>query len=272
VVTRDRDEARIVLNAFLEDRALGVAGSTVVVEECLTGPEVSVLALVDGETVRALAPSCDHKRAYDGDRGPNTGGMGAFAPTALIDDAIMADIRRTVLEPAARELARRGTPLQGALYAGLMMTPDGPKVLEFNARLGDPETQVVLPMLDGDLLELCEAVAHCRLAEVPEPAVRPGAAVGVVLASGGYPGPMRTGVPISGLEDVPDDVLVFHAGTRRDEHGGVLTAGGRVLTTVGLGDDLAAARDRAYAGAAVIAFAEAQARRDIGAREISPVS
>lgn len=267
VVTTDRDEARIVLNAFLEDRALGGAGSTVVIEELLTGPEVSVLALVEGETVRVLAPSCDHKRAFDGDRGPNTGGMGAYAPTTLVGDDALDVVRRTILEPAARELAQRGTPLQGVLYAGLMMSADGPKVLEFNARLGDPETQVVLPLLDGDLLELCEAVAHGRLAEQPELARRDGAAVGVVLASGGYPGPMRTGQSINGLEDVPEDVLVFHAGTRRSENGQVVTAGGRVLTLVGQGASLADARERAYAGVSAVSFEDAFHRRDIGARE-----
>jgi phosphoribosylamine--glycine ligase len=268
VVAQSRDEARIVLTAFLEDQALGSAGSTVVIEECLTGQEVSVLALTDGTTVVPLVPSCDYKRAFDGDKGPNTGGMGAYAPTRALEAGAMDAVRRAILEPAVREMASRGEPLRGVLYAGLMMTADGPKVLEFNARLGDPETQVVLPLLDGDLAELCAAVANGTLGDVPPPAATGLAAVGVVLASGGYPGPIQAGLPIEGLELDPEDVLVFHAGTRRAEDGRVVTVGGRVLALVGVGSDLAAARERAYAGAERISFPEAHFRRDIGSREL----
>ena len=268
VVAQSRDEARMVLTAFLEDQALGAAGATVVVEECLTGQEVSVLALTDGTTVVPLSPSCDHKRIFDGDKGPNTGGMGAYSPTRALHADALADVRRTVLEPAVREMAARGAPLRGALYAGLMMTPDGPKVLEFNARLGDPETQVVLPLLDGDLAELCLAVANGTLGDIPPVSVANEAAVAVVIASGGYPGPIQSGEPIGGLDDVPEDVLVFHAGTRRTDDGRVVTAGGRVLNVVGFGADLASARERAYAGVERISFAGAQFRRDIGSREL----
>lgn len=267
VVAQSRDEARIVLTAFLEDHALGAAGATVVIEECLTGQEVSVLALCDGTTAFPLVPSCDYKRAFDRDLGPNTGGMGAYAPTNGIDAAELETVRVSVLEAAARELAKRDMPLQGFLYAGLMMTADGPKVLEFNARLGDPETQVVLPLLDGDLAELCYAIAHGRLAEIEPPIVASGAATGVVLASGGYPGPVQGGLSIEGLDSVSDDVLVFHAGTRRTEEGKVVTAGGRVLTLVGTGESLSVARERAYAGASAITFPEMQRRSDIAARE-----
>jgi phosphoribosylamine--glycine ligase len=268
VVAQSRDEARIVLTAFLEDQALGSAGTKVVIEECLTGQEVSVLALTDGTTVLSLTPSCDYKRAFDGDQGPNTGGMGAYAPTRAIDDEMLALVQRTVLEPAVREMSKREAPLQGVLYAGLMMTADGPKVLEFNARLGDPETQVVLPLLDADLAELCLAVANGTLENVQAGSTSGKAAVGVVIASGGYPGPIQSGMPISGLETVPEDVIVFHAGTRRAEDGSVVTAGGRVLTVVGLGSDLAVARERAYAGVAQATFPEAHYRRDIGSREL----
>jgi phosphoribosylamine---glycine ligase len=267
VVAQSRDEARTVLSAFLEDRALGAAGATVVIEECLTGQEVSVLALTDGTTVVLLAPACDHKRVFDGDQGPNTGSMGAYAPTNALDAAMRATVQTTILEPAVREMAARGTPLQGVLYAGLMMTADGPRVLEFNARLGDPETQVVLPLLDGDLAELCMAVASGTLATVPSPVIASQTAVGVVAVSGGYPGPIQTGLPITGLDDVPDDVLIFHAGTSRAGDGRVVTAGGRVLALVGIADNLATARDRAYAGVERISFAESHYRRDIGARE-----
>lgn len=268
VVAQSRDEARIVLTAFLEDQALGAAGATVVIEECLTGQEVSILAFVEGENVLMLSPSCDYKRAFDRDQGPNTGGMGVYAPTRALDAAQLDEVKRTIVEPIAREMVARGTPLQGALYPGLMMTPDGPKVLEFNARLGDPETQVVLPLLEGDLAEICLAVATGRLANVRAGVAAGTAAVGVVMASGGYPGPILAGMPISGLDTVPEDVLVFHAGTRTAPDGGVVTAGGRVLCVVGMGDDLAAARERAYAGVEAIRFEGAHYRRDIGSREL----
>jgi len=269
VIVSSRDEAFSVLSAFLEERALGDAGATVVIEECLVGQEVSVFALTDGEVVVPLTPACDYKRVADGDRGPNTGGMGAYSPVPAVDASLMATIRSTILEPTIRAMAERGAAMRGILYAGLMLTADGPKVLEFNARFGDPEAQVVLPILEADLVDLLEAVAHGRLASVAPPPPPRQAAVGVVLASGGYPGPYRTGVPISGLDELPSDVLVFHAGTRRDEDGRVVTAGGRVLTVVGMGSDLAGARERAYAGVAKIGFDDAHWRRDIALREIA---
>jgi phosphoribosylamine--glycine ligase len=265
VVVGNRDEAFHVLTTFLEDRALGEAAATVVIEEFLRGQEVSVLALTDGSTIVPLAPACDYKRAFDRDRGPNTGGMGAYAPPPAVDAALLATIQRTILEPTVRAMADRGVPMRGVLYAGLMLTEAGPKVLEFNARFGDPETQVVLPLLDADLAELLSAVADGTLVDVPPFPPPDRAAVGVVLASGGYPAPYRTGLPIEGLEAVPDDLLVFHAGTRRDEGGRVVTAGGRVLTVVGLGSDLAAARERAYAGVAALSFEESHHRSDIAA-------
>ncbi len=270
VIANDSDEAYRVLSAFLEDRALGEAGATVVIEEYLTGQEVSVLALTDGETIIPLPPACDYKRVYDGDRGPNTGGMGAYAPPPAVDAALMATIRAAILEPTIRAMAARGAPVQGVLYAGLMLTASGPKVLEFNARVGDPEAQVVLPILDADLVMLLDAVARGTLAAIAPPPQPVRAAVGVVLASGGYPGPYQTGVPISGLDRVPEDVLVFHAGTRRGADGRIVTAGGRVLTVVGTGPDLASARERAYAGVEVITFEGAQWRRDIALREVAP--
>ncbi len=268
VIAHGRDEARRALSAFLQDRVLGQAGGTVLIEEYLTGQEVSVLALTDGTTILPLTPACDHKRLFDHDQGPNTGGIGAFAPTRTVDDALLAQIRAAVLEPTVRALAERGAPMRGVLYAGLMLTPDGPKVLEFNARFGDPEAQVILPLLDGDLTELLAAVADATLADVPVPRPPGRAAVGVVLASGGYPGPYQTELPIDGLDAVPADVLVFHAGTRRDDAGRVVTAGGRVLTVVGVGDDLTAARDRAYAGASALSFPDVHYRKDIALREI----
>lgn len=268
VVVENRDEARLVLTAFLEDRALGQAGATVVIEECLFGQEVSVHALVSGEAIVSLPTSCDHKRIGDGDTGPNTGGMGAFAPALSVSGETEERIRRTILEPLARELAARGTPLQGALYPGLMLTADGPKVIEFNARMGDPETQVMLPLLDADLADLLMTVATGTLAAHPRPTTVSGVAVGVVLASGGYPGPFLSGMPIFGLDRVPSDLLVFHAGTRKGDDGTLVTNGGRVLTVVGTEADVATASERAYAGVAEISFDAMHARTDIarGAR------
>jgi len=270
VVAESRTEAEAALKTFFEDRAFGAAGGTVVIEERLTGPEVSILLLTDGTTVRMLAPSCDHKRAFDGDRGPNTGGMGVYTPTALVDAAMLARIEAEIVRPVVREMARRGSPLRGVLYPGLMLTADGPKVIEFNSRFGDPETQVVLPTTVGDLGAWALAVAAGRLDETPVPASS-GAAVGVALASGGYPGTYQTGFPIQGLDEVAADpgVIVFHAGTRRADSGEIVTAGGRVLTVVGLGPDLASAHARAYEAAARIRFEGMMMRRDIAARELA---
>jgi phosphoribosylamine---glycine ligase len=268
VVAATPEEAERALDAFLIDRTMGDAGASVVIEAFLDGQEISVLALTDGTTIYPLAPSCDYKRAFEDDAGPNTGGMGAYTPTRALDAAQLEHVRRTILQPTVDELARRGIPMRGILFAGLAMAPSGPQVIEFNARFGDPETQVVLPTMDGDLGLLLEAVTNGTLDQVPPPAFA-GAAVGVVLASGGYPGSYPTGLPISGLDDVEDDhTIVFHAGTTRGDSAQVVTSGGRVLTVVGLGDDLAAARDRAYAGADTITFAGRHLRRDIATREL----
>ncbi len=262
VVAKSLDEAETVLTAFLEDQSLGPAGQKVVIEERLVGDEISVLALSDGKRVVQLPAATDYKRANDGDLGPNTGGMGAYAPVPSVDDARRKVIQETILEPVLTALRNRDSPLQGVLYAGIMLTDHGPMVLEFNARFGDPEAQVVLPLLDVDLASLLYAIAG---GELPADPVRSldGAAVGVVLASGGYPGPYRAGLPISGLDAVPDDVLVFHAGTRLAGDGSVLTAGGRVLTVVGRGTTIAEARERAYAGAGTISFPGMHSRSDI---------
>ena len=259
--------AERTLATYMDQRVFGDAGATVLIEEYLAGQEVSMLALTDGHTIYLLAPACDYKRAFDGDEGPNTGGMGVYTPVPAFDVDLHAEIQRTVLEPTVAALAVNGSPMCGVLYAGLILTADGPKVLEFNARFGDPESQVVLPTLNGDLATLLDAVARGRLADVATPRAD-GAAVGVVLASGGYPGAYQTGHPIDGLDRVPNDVLVFHAGTARDNGGRVVTAGGRVLTVVGHGPDLASARDRAYAGAAEISFYGMQMRQDIALREV----
>ncbi|HET9052197.1 MAG TPA: phosphoribosylamine--glycine ligase, partial [Candidatus Dormibacteraeota bacterium] len=226
-------EAAAAIDSCLRDRRFGLAGERVVVEERLTGPEVSVLALTDGLRVRALVPACDYKRAGAGDTGPMTGGMGAYAPPAGVDvAALLTEAVETVVEPAVATLAERRTPYSGCLYAGLMLTADGLRVLEFNARFGDPEAQVVLPLLGEDVLELLLA---CAVRDLTPGRSRQAAeaAVGVVVAAAGYPGPPRTGDPVAGIDELDGDVLCFHAGTRLDaEHGDVRTAGGRVLTVV----------------------------------------
>ncbi len=264
VIAESREEAAATLRAFMVDAALGSAGQSVVIEEFLEGLEVSVIALVDGETVLPMVPSCDHKPAFDGNHGPNTGGMGVYAPPPQADPALIERIVDTVHRPVARLMAERGTPLQGVLYAGMILTREGPKVLEFNARFGDPETQVIVALMASDLAPLLHAVALGKLAELPPATFKSESAVCVVLTSGGYPGTYPTGLPIEGIDRVPNDVVVIHAGTKRDEMGRLVTAGGRVLNVVGLGRDLAEARARAYAGADAITFEGKHARRDIG--------
>jgi phosphoribosylamine--glycine ligase len=260
VIAQDEAEARAALEAMLVERRFGDA--PVLVEEFLEGDELSVLALCDGESALPLAPARDFKRIGDGDAGPNTGGMGAFSPVPEISPELLDRIRAEVHQPVLEELARRGTPFHGVLYAGLMLTEAGPRVLEFNVRFGDPETQAVLPRLRSDLLELLER------------ATRPGglagavlewdtrAAVTVVLASRGYPVSSSSGDAIHGLEQVPAEVEVTHAGTAA-RNGDVVTAGGRVLNVTALGDGIPAARAAAYAAADVIAFEGMQMRRDI---------
>jgi phosphoribosylamine--glycine ligase len=264
VIAQSRQEAEDTVSAFMVEHAFGDAGSTIVIEEFLTGLEVSAFALVQGETVVPLMASCDHKPAFDGNKGPNTGGMGAYAPPPQIDASLLDQVTTAILKPAADAMAAHGAPLQGVLYAGLVLTSTGPKVIEFNARFGDPETQVILPLMESDLGEALYAVATGTLAQLPPIAWKSGSAVCVVLASGGYPGTYSTGLPIEGLDRVPGDVEVFQAGTKLSDNDTVATSGGRVLNVVGFGDDLAAARTRAYAGVMAISFPGMQYRTDIG--------
>lgn len=234
----------------------------IVVEELLEGPEVSIMGVVSGMSIQLFPPSRDHKRLLDGDRGPNTGGMGAYAPVPDVDAARLDEIRRTIIEPTLKGLAEEGITYRGFLYFGLMLTAAGPKLLEYNARLGDPETEVLLPMLDGPLLPTLLASFDGTLDRHPF-AFKPGAVVDVVLAAGGYPGDVRAGVPISGLDQV--DAPVFHAGTEI-RNGALAVAGGRVLNVVAHGADLAAARRKAYAACGQIHFDGMQYRTDIGGR------
>ncbi|HEX5166920.1 MAG TPA: phosphoribosylamine--glycine ligase [Thermomicrobiales bacterium] len=267
IICETRAEAEAAVREMLEARMLGDAASTVLIEEFLTGQEVSFLALTDGESVLPLLPACDYKKIGDGETGPNTGGMGAYTPPGSVDAAMQQRFLDEVITPVVRELANRGIQYQGVLYAGMILTPDGPKVLEFNCRFGDPETQVILPMLNADFVDLCEATARGELAALPPIDWFPGACAGVVLASGGYPGPYTSGHPIDGLDAIPDGGIVFHAGTiRRGSE--TVTAGGRVLTCVGRGPDMAAARALAYATADAITFDGVYRRGDIALREM----
>ena len=267
-VCETAEQAELAIRQSLDHGVFGPAGGRVLIEECLVGEEASILALVDGERTLMLAASQDHKRALDGDRGPNTGGMGAYSPAPVVTDAHWPLIRERVLDPVLAELKRRGIVYKGVLYAGLMMTADGPKVLEFNCRFGDPETQAVLPRIAGDLLPALEACVDGRL----EPGLirwRDEACGCVVMASGGYPGAYAKGIPIAGLEAAGEapDTVVFHAGTALQD-GRVVTAGGRVLGVTALGADLRAAVDRAYAAVGAIRFDGAAYRHDIAARAL----
>ena len=269
VVAETRDEARAALRDMLESRAFGEAGLRVLVEDFLEGEEASFIALVDGDHVLPLASSQDHKARDDGDRGPNTGGMGACSPAPVLTPEVEARVMNEVMHPVVRVMRENGTPFRGVLYAGLMISPDRtPRVLEFNCRFGDPECQPLMMRLRTDLLDLFEAARAGQLDRIT-PNWDPRSALGVVMASGGYPGSYAKGHPISGLDDADSDsVKVFHAGTDMTE-GKVVTAGGRVLCVTALGESLPEARDRAYGAVAGIAFEGAFRRSDIGHRALS---
>jgi phosphoribosylamine--glycine ligase len=269
VVANDARAAHDAIRETMEERRFGSAGASVVLEECLTGPEVSFFVLCDGQRAIPIGTAQDHKRAFDNDEGPNTGGMGAFAPSPLIDAALERRIMREIVEPVIAGMRSEGHEYRGFLYAGLMLTCNGPKVIEFNVRFGDPEAQVVLPGIETDLSPLLAEAARGRLS-TDTIALRPDKHVGVVLASNGYPGSIATGKPISGIDRASSlaDVTVFHAGTaqRGDE---VVTAGGRVLTVVGRGRTFDDAIAKAYEGVDVLAFDGMQYRKDIGRKAVA---
>lgn len=292
VVAQEREEAKKALKSFMVDHAVGPAGDRVLLEQYLEGVELSVLAFTDGRTVALMTPSCDYKRVADGDQGPNTGGMGAYAPPGFATPDLMEQIQHTILEPTVEAMAAEGRPYSGVLYAGLMITQEGPKVLEYNCRLGDPETQVVLPLLKTDLAEIAESVVDGRLNGV-KVEKNPGACCGVVLASEGYPGSYPTGIPIEGLDTLEEGILVFHAGTKMgpdprkpdrwaklkkelliDQPGNdtVLTAGGRVLTLVACAPTMREAREKVYRNVDRVTFDGCHYRKDIALRELSAFS
>jgi phosphoribosylamine--glycine ligase len=264
------EQALAALDEAMAERRFGAAGAKVVIEERLLGEEASYYAISDGEHVVTLAAAQDHKRALDGDRGENTGGMGAYAPAPVVDEGVEKKILERVVHPAIRGLASEGMPYRGVLFVGLMIEESGnPKVIEFNVRFGDPETQPLLMQMESDLVPLLDGAARGQLDRVPPPQAR-GAAVCVVLASEGYPRAYPKGRAITGLDDVAgdEDVVVFHAGTRRGGAGGFETTGGRVLGVTARADTVAEARDRAYRAADRIAFAGMQRRGDIAARAL----
>jgi len=265
IVCAEDAPAHGAVQAIMEARVFGSAGDQVVIEQQLQGEEASVFALCDGETALPMGAARDHKRIFDGDRGPNTGGMGAYSPTRLVPPDVFDDVMRRVVEPAVRGMAAEGRPFIGFLYAGLIFTRQGPQVIEFNARFGDPEAQAVLPLLESDLVELIEAALDRRLSGLTL-RWRPGHACAVCLASAGYPDKTQDGYPVEGLDTADQDALVFHAGTV-EQDGRIITNGGRVLTVVGQGPTLAAARAHAYRNVEKIHFGGMQYRRDIGARE-----
>jgi phosphoribosylamine--glycine ligase len=264
VIAQTQAEAEAALVAAMRERKFGAAGETVVIEECLTGPEVSFFLVCDGTRAVPIGSAQDHKRIFDDDRGPNTGGMGAFAPSPIFPAGLEARVMTDVVEPVMRGMAAEGHPFTGFLYVGLMLTPAGPKVIEFNARMGDPETEVVVPLLDEPLLPLLSAAADGRLTQ-SGCRVKDEKAVCVVMASRGYPESSESGRVIEGVDAAASlpGVSICHAGTAMRD-GRLVTAGGRVLTIVGSGSDFRQAIDRAYAGVAKIHFDGMQYRRDIG--------
>ncbi len=257
------DDAREAVDIVMRRRDFGSAGDRVIIEECLEGWETSVHAFCDGQTARLMPFATDYKRAGDGDIGLNTGGMGAYSPSKQVDDDLVNLIEETVVERLLSGMAKRGYPFAGTLFPGLMVTKDGPRVLEYNARFGDPETQVLMPRLESDLFSICHAAAEGRLADVPIEWSED-AAVGVVLASGGYPATYKMSYVIEGLDNLDDDVLAFHGGTLRTDRG-IVTNGGRVVTIVATGPTVAKARERAYDNVRRVHFTDMQYRSDIAA-------
>jgi phosphoribosylamine--glycine ligase len=255
-------EALDALSLIMEKKAFGSAGDRVIIEEYLSGREMSTFAFTDGHTVIPMNSACDYKPAYDGNKGPNTGGMGSYSPPPFLTPALTKTVREKIMEPTVKAMHDEGRAYRGVLYGGLMIADGQPKVLEFNARFGDPETQVTLPLLETDLVDIMLAVNDNKLGNLKVEWSRD-ACVGVVMASGGYPGSYKTGFAISGLGDVDKDIMVFHAGTRLEE-GKIVTSGGRVLVVAARGKTIAEAREKVYANISRINFEGCHYRKDIG--------
>ncbi|MGI5958183.1 MAG: phosphoribosylamine--glycine ligase [Massiliimalia sp.] len=269
IIAQDFEAAKEAVHSIMEDKMFGASGSRIVVEEFLTGPEVSVLSFCDGKTIVPMVSAMDHKRALDGDQGLNTGGMGTVAPNPYYTPAVAEECMKTIFLPTMEAMNQEGRPFRGVIFFGLMITPKGPKVIEYNCRFGDPETQVVLPLLKSDLLDIFEAVSEGRLAEVPVEFDTQKHAACVIEASGGYPQSYPKGLPISGLDENGQSPLatVYHAGTKL-ENGVFCTNGGRVLGITQTGDSLQEALDKAYAAVDTISFEGGFCRKDIGKRAL----
>jgi phosphoribosylamine---glycine ligase len=267
IVADSLSEAQKALDDIMRARIFGSAGRRVIIDEYLSGREVSLIALSDGKTVLPMVPACDYKKIGDGDQGPNTGGMGSYSPPGFFSEQMIQEVTRGILLPTVEAMAKEGLLYKGVLYAGLMIVNGRPVVLEFNARFGDPETQVILPLLRTDLVDVLLAVIRGRV-EAIKLDWSPQACVGVVMASGGYPGSYKTGFPIRGIDTVDRDVLVFHAGTKVGNDGAVYTDGGRVLTVVGIGPNMAEAREKAYRNVDRLSFEGCYYRKDIALREV----
>jgi phosphoribosylamine--glycine ligase len=267
IIANSLDEADTAISDIMKARVFGSAGDKVVIDEYLSGREVSLIAFSDGKTVSPMVPACDYKKVGDNDQGPNTGGMGSYSPPGFFSTQVAQKVTEDILVPTVKAMAREGFPYKGVLYAGLMIIDGEPVVLEFNARFGDPETQVILPLLKTDLVDILMAVLQGTLDQL-EIEWSPEASVGVVMASGGYPGRYETGYPVRGIDSVDKDVLVFHAGTKSGSDRVVCTDGGRVLAVVGLGQDMAEAREKAYRNVSNIRFEGCYYRKDIALREV----
>jgi len=262
IVAETMEQAQQALSNIMQEKAFGSAGDRVLIEEKLNGREMSVFSFADAGISIPSMPACDHKPVFDGNMGPNTGGMGSYSPPQFLTAELFKTINDTIMQPTVAAMQSEGLPYQGVLYGGLMITDAGPKVIEFNARFGDPETQVVLPRLKTDLLDIMLAVVNNNLNQI-DIEWNDNACVGVVMASGGYPGSYKTGLPVSGLDDLDDDILVFHAGTILDTAGKVVTSGGRVLTVAATADTIARAREKVYNNISRIKFEGCHYRRDI---------
>ncbi len=262
IVADSTRQALEALSSIMESKTLGAAGDKVVIEECISGKEMSSFAFTDSQTVVPMVDACDYKRVYDGDQGPNTGGMGSYSPPHFYSPELAKKVTETIMEPTVKAMDKEKRPYKGVLYGGLMITNEGPKVLEFNARFGDPEAQVTLPRLKTDLVDIMLAVMNGNLNQI-NVEWSEDACVGVVMASVGYPGSYKTGFPITGLDNLDKDILVFHAGTKLGREGQVLTNGGRVLTVVATGTTLAEAREKVYNNISRIHFEGCHYRQDI---------
>jgi phosphoribosylamine--glycine ligase len=271
-VCESREDAAAFVRELMQDKKFGASGSNVLIEECLGGEETSILAIADGKTFTLLTPAQDHKRAYDEDKGPNTGGMGAYSPVSLVDEEMLQEVSEHIIQPVLDGMAEEGCPFTGVIYAGLMITYKGPHVLEFNVRFGDPEAQAVLPLINGDLAEMLLAAARGELATVDVPPADK-AAMCIVMAAGGYPGDYEKGQIIYGLKKASEveSVVVFHAGTAFNANKEIVTNGGRVLGVTAIGDNLPAAHHRAYEAVSRIQWEGVQHRKDIGKRELDRI-